>query len=37
MELEEIKQLADRIKANISKVIIGKNDGIDLVILTSIP
>ena len=36
MELGEIKQLADRIKANISKVIIGKDDIIDLVILTLI-
>jgi MoxR-like ATPase len=36
MELKEIKLLADRIKANISKVIIGKDDVIDLVTLTLI-
>ena len=36
MELKEIKLLADRIKANISKVIIGKDEVIDLVTLTLI-
>ena len=36
MELDEIRKLADRIKANISKVIIGKDDVIDLVTLTLI-
>lgn len=36
MELGEIKQLADKIKASIAKVIIGKDDVIDLVILTLI-
>lgn len=33
MELREIKQLADRIKGNISKVIIGKEDTIDLILV----
>ncbi len=36
MELGEIKQLADRIKGNVAKVIIGKDDIIDLVVLTLI-
>lgn len=34
MELLEIKQLADRIKANISKVLVGKDDIIELVLMS---
>ncbi len=36
MELEKIRQLADRIKVNVSKVIIGKDDIIDLATLALI-
>ena len=34
MELHEIKKLAESIKANISKVLIGKNDTIELVLIS---
>lgn len=36
MELQEIRQLADRIKSNITKVIVGKEDTIELVLISLI-